>query len=92
MYNHLSKLNVRRGQRVHQRQIIGRVGSTGLATGPHLDYRIMKDGRFVNPLNERFVPGEPVPRSRRVAFQRYLSRFLKQLDLEAPFAAQEPSR
>src|SRR2546425_9599501 len=62
MYNHLSKIDasVRRGVRVHQRQVIGYVGATGLATGPHLDYRVSKHGQFVNPLSERFIPGEPI--------------------------------
>src|SRR5439155_578691 len=62
MYNHLSKIDagVRRGVRVRQRQVIGYVGATGLATGPHLDYRVSKHGQFVNPLSERFIPGEPI--------------------------------
>src|SRR5512145_1050173 len=62
MYNHLSRLGpgVRTGRRVHQRDVIGYVGSTGLSTGPHLDYRVKKGGRFVNPLNEKFVPGQPL--------------------------------
>src|SRR5215470_15526024 len=60
MYNHLSKLapGIRAGARVQQRQMIGAVGATGLATGPHLDYRITLNGAFVNPLNEKFLPGD----------------------------------
>ena len=84
MYNHLSKLDVRPGQRVRQRQVIGRVGSTGLSTGPHLDYRVIKHGRSVNPLNERFIPGAPVPPERRTAFRRHLTALLQRLDREAP--------
>lgn len=86
MYNHLSKVAVKRGQRVRQRQIIGRVGSTGLSTGPHLDYRVIKNGRFVNPLAEKFVPGAPVPADQREAFQGTLEALLQRLDREAPFA------
>jgi len=85
MYNHLSKILVRRGERVRQRQLIGRVGSTGLSTGPHLDYRVIKDGRFVNPLSEKFIPGAPVPKRHREAFQRDLAALLERLDREAPF-------
>jgi murein DD-endopeptidase MepM/ murein hydrolase activator NlpD len=62
LYNHLARLGpgVRSGARVDQRQVIGYVGSTGLSTGPHLDYRVKKNGRFVNPLSEKFVPGQPL--------------------------------
>jgi murein DD-endopeptidase MepM/ murein hydrolase activator NlpD len=80
MYNHLSVALVRRGQRVAQRDVIGRVGSTGLSTGPHLDYRIRKHGVWVNPLGERFIPGTPVPAAQRPAFQARLERLRQELD------------
>lgn len=84
MYNHLSRVDVRPGQRVRQRKVIGRVGSTGLSTGPHLDYRVIRHGRFVNPLAEKFVPGSPVPSARRAAFQRHLESLLQRLNRAAP--------
>ena len=87
MYNHLSKMDVRRGQRVRQRQIIGRVGTTGLSTGPHLDYRVRKAGVFVNPLGEKFIPGSPVPAHRRDAFAAQVKGLLQRLDSQAPFPA-----
>ncbi|HEU5189930.1 MAG TPA: M23 family metallopeptidase [Methylomirabilota bacterium] len=82
MYNHLSAATVRVGERVRQRAIIGRVGATGLATGPHLDYRVKKDGQFVNPLGERFFPGEPVSARRKAAFDRHLEALLERLERE----------
>jgi murein DD-endopeptidase MepM/ murein hydrolase activator NlpD len=84
MYNHLSVALVRPGERVRQRQVIARVGATGLATGPHLDYRVKKDGQWVNPLGEKFIPGEPVPARRRGAFDRHLETLIERLDREAP--------
>ena len=58
-YAHLSKILVRKGQLVQQKDIIGKVGATGLATGPHLHYEIIKDGRHINP--ERINAGSVVP-------------------------------
>jgi murein DD-endopeptidase MepM/ murein hydrolase activator NlpD len=64
-YLHLSAFGpgIRAGARVDQGQLIGRVGSTGTATGPHLDYRLRKNGVFVDPRREhaRQPPGEPIP-------------------------------
>lgn len=71
-YLHLSSISkgVRRGAHVSQGQVIGRVGQSGLATGPHLDYRLKKNGTFVNPLLEqrRLPPGEPIPAGQRASF------------------------
>jgi murein DD-endopeptidase MepM/ murein hydrolase activator NlpD len=92
MYNHLSKSHVRPGERVRQRQVIGRVGSTGLSTAPHLDYRVRKGGVFVNPLGEKFVPGSPVPAHRREAFSVHVDALLERLDAQAPFPARPPGR
>jgi murein DD-endopeptidase MepM/ murein hydrolase activator NlpD len=80
LYGHLSRINVQLGQRVSQEQYIGSVGMTGLATGPHLDYRMIKNGVFVNPLKIQSPRAEPVPRGERAAFEATRDRALALLD------------
>ena len=86
-YNHLSRIarGVRAGVRVNQKQVIGYVGSTGLSTGPHLDYRISRSGKFVNPLSERFIPGEPIAKAERARFLQHANSLVERLEQEAPF-------
>ena len=66
-YLHLSAFasGIRAGAAVEQGQTVGRVGASGLATGPHLHYGLTKNGAFVNPLLEHrnMPPGDPVPDS-----------------------------
>jgi murein DD-endopeptidase MepM/ murein hydrolase activator NlpD len=82
MYSHLSRLGpgVRTGVRIEQRQIIGYVGSTGLSTGPHLHYGIAKNGQFVNPLSEKFIPGDPIPAAERPAFIARATELMQRLE------------
>jgi murein DD-endopeptidase MepM/ murein hydrolase activator NlpD len=68
LYGHLSRILVKRGQRVTQGMPIGRVGATGLATGPHLDYRMQRAGVYVNPLKIVSPAAEPVREAERARF------------------------
>lgn len=82
-YLHLSAFGpgIRAGARVKQGQMIGRVGATGTATGPHLDYRLKKNGAWINPLAEarRLPSGAPLSGIRRAAFDTEREQVLSQL-------------
>ena len=77
-YLHLSSIAVRRGARVAQGDLIGRVGSSGLATGPHLDYRVRKNGSYLNPVvaHRAMPPGDPIPDDQMPAFVEARDRAL----------------
>jgi murein DD-endopeptidase MepM/ murein hydrolase activator NlpD len=81
-YGHLSRYEsgIRRGMQVKQKQIIGYVGTTGLSTGPHLDYRLSKGGRFRNPLKEIFPAGTPIRDEDMEGFQRKKDGIVKWLN------------
>lgn len=82
-YLHLSSIakGLRPGVRVSQGDVIGRVGASGVVTGPHLDYRLTKGGVFVNPLVEqrKLPPGEPIPAELLGAFEAARDEALRQL-------------
>lgn len=61
VYCHLSGLAVSTGKSVSQKQVLGWVGSTGLATGPHLHYAVKRGGAFMNPLQLKVPRDAPVP-------------------------------
>ncbi len=69
-YGHLSRIKkgIKKGVKVKQGQLIGYVGSTGLSTGPHLDYRIKKNNRFVNPLTLELPRGKSIPETAMADF------------------------
>ena len=87
-YLHLSRFaqGLRVGNRVEQKQVVGYVGSTGLATGPHLDFRLVRYGKPVNPLTQIFPPGPPVAEEYMEAFRRRVGELAIRLDpaAEAP--------
>ena len=91
-YLHLSAFGpgVRAGAHVAQGQLVGRVGSTGSATGPHLDYRLKRNGVFVNPVSvhSRQAPGDPIPGVQLATFtssrEALLTRLSATVLAEAP--------
>lgn len=78
-YMHLSRILVHNGQRVQQGDRIGLVGMTGLATGPHLDFRIRRDGQFVNFERLPLPPSQPVAKSDWADFAAARDRDLAQM-------------
>lgn len=81
-YLHLSKYakGLKAGQRVRQGEVIGYVGSTGRSTGPHLDFRVWKNGTPINPLKMDSPPAEPIKGSNRPAFEAASLRCRAQVD------------
>jgi murein DD-endopeptidase MepM/ murein hydrolase activator NlpD len=84
-YGHLSRIGpgIRAGVRVKQKQIVGYVGSTGLSTGPHLDYRLAKDGKFRNPLRESSPAGAPIAQKEWETFQEVRDDMVNRLQGDA---------
>ena len=79
-YLHMSKILVRRGQHVMQGDVIGRVGSTGLATGPHVCYRFWKNGVQVDALRQKLPNSEPMSSRHKPRFIAYMTPLKKELD------------
>ena len=81
-YLHLSRYakGLKAGQRVRQGEVIGYVGSTGRSTGPHLDFRVWRNGSPINPLKMESPPAEPIRKESRQAFEKSYSEYRATVD------------
>lgn len=81
-YLHLSRFakGINKGTRVKQGDLIGYVGSTGTSTGPHLDYRIWKNGVNIDPLKVPQEPAEPISAQNKAAFESVRDRIVAELN------------
>ena len=78
-YLHMRALNVKKGQRVQQGDIIGWIGMTGNTSGPHVCYRFWKNGRQVDPLQEKLPAAAPIAKSFAKDYFNYIKLPLDQL-------------
>jgi murein DD-endopeptidase MepM/ murein hydrolase activator NlpD len=90
-YAHLSRFakGLAVGQPVHQKQVIGYVGKTGLATGAHVCFRIARDGQYVDPRRLQTPAGDPVPPELLASFRVTRDVLLAELDAGPLVAAEE---
>ena len=91
-YIHLHRKKVRSGQSVKQRQIIGTVGATGYATGPHLHYEFLVNGVHRNPRTVSLPKANPIPDPERPIFTKMATALPEQLDQNQQATQQEINR
>jgi murein DD-endopeptidase MepM/ murein hydrolase activator NlpD len=82
IYCHFSRIapGITVGKRVPQKQVIGYVGATGRATGPHLHFGVLRHGSFINPLNLKLPPADPLPQEVVPIFQEAIASYVDDLD------------
>ena len=82
IYNHMSKFAkiAKNGSKVKQGAVIGYVGSTGYATGPHLDFRMKQNGQLINPLKLKMMPAEPIASKEMPSFKAAVAEYKAQLE------------
>ena len=78
-YAHQSRILVSKGQRIKQGQVIGKVGSTGFSTGPHLHYEMVKNGVKINPLREVLPPGQKIKEENKERFFEEIRKYQEDL-------------
>lgn len=93
VYAHMSRFGkYKKGQWIKQGQVIGYIGQSGLATGPHLHYEFRKNGRHVDPMKVKFPNASPVPKRYRSQFTEYASLMHDQLSRLTPSNTQLATR
>lgn len=80
-YMHLKGFakGLQKGSKVKQGDLIGYVGSTGMSTGPHLDFRLCKNGKYINPLTFESPSSDPVSDANKIAFEEVVAIMSKEL-------------
>lgn len=90
MYLHLNGYasGIRSGSQVSQGQVIGYVGSSGRSTGPHLDFRMKQNGKYINPMSVKTPPALNISKKSMPEFTRLAKKYKAILDLEEPLQAE----